>query len=100
MASLLGTSGILLILAGICLLWQARRGFLYWTEAYLRIFRNLLVQPGSKPALVHREKMRAQELKTLELVVGVVLAFLLGPALLAVGLILQQLAGKSPGITF
>ncbi len=100
MASLLGTSGIVLILAGLCLLWRARRGFFFWIETYLRIFRNLLRQPGSRPSLPQREKSRLPELKTLEIVVGVLLAFLFGPALLALGLVLQQLAGKSLGISF
>jgi hypothetical protein len=100
MARLLGTTGILLIVAGLFLLWQARRSFSYWLETYLRIFRSLLEQPGSKPAVPHREKSRAQPLKTLEIAIGVLLAFLLGPALLALGLILQQLGGKSLGLTF
>ncbi len=99
MANLLGTSGILLILAGLFLLWQSRHSFFYWLETYLRIFKSLLEHPGSKPALLGREESRTRELNTLAIVVGMVLAFLLGPALLALGLILEQLAGKSLGAT-
>jgi len=97
MAPLLGTSGIVLIVAGLHLLWQARRGFFYWLERYLRIFKSRLeqfpnkrtsTQPEPPGPGARREGIRAQDLETLRIAVGVLLAFLLGPALLALGLTL------------
>ncbi len=36
----MGWIGVLISLAGIYLLWQARRGILYWLEFYFRVFRS------------------------------------------------------------
>ena len=44
--SVLGLTGVLIFCAGICLLWQARAGILYWLEFYFRVFWSELTRRG------------------------------------------------------
>ncbi len=42
----MGLIGVLISIAGIYLLWQARRGILYWLEFYFRVFRSEFTRRG------------------------------------------------------
>ncbi len=88
MAKLIAVIGIFLIFAGLRLLWQARRGFFYWIETYLRLFVRLLREPEAKHQPFRLQRPQSGERNTLRLVIGMFLVFLLGPALIALGLTL------------
>lgn len=95
MSRFIGVVGILAVLAGFRILWQARAGFYYWLETYARLFGRLLREPDANRR-AHRFRTArsgalagaSRERHTLRLVVGSFLVFLLGPALIALGLTL------------
>jgi hypothetical protein len=88
MPKLLGIIGLLVICAGIDLLWQSRREIGFWTAAYVRVFRAKLKQqdaPGVFPPKEASEKRNG----AIRVLVGMGCAFFLGPILLALGIALM-----------
>ncbi len=85
MPPLLTLIGILVVLAGLHLLWQTRHGFFFWLETYSKIFLSVLRQAG-KPVSPVRPARERQS--TLGMILGIGLAFVIGPALIVLGLTL------------
>lgn len=85
MSELLGLIGTLVVFAGLHLLWQARREIFFWLETYFRIFRASLMQPGQRvrPAEV---TVQSSDRHTLRMLLGIGLVFIVGPALIVLGL--------------
>lgn len=88
MPKLLGIVGLLIICAGLDLLWQSRREIGFWIAAYVRVFRAKLKQqdgPGIFPTKEAAEKRSG----AIRVLVGMGCVFFLGPILLALGLTLM-----------
>ena len=88
MAKLLGIIGLLVICAGLDLLWQSRHEIKFWVVAYVNVFRAMLRHQASPldsiPAAVAAEKRHG----ALRVLLGMGFAFFLGPILLALGVTL------------
>ena len=88
MPKLLGIIGLLVICAGIDLLWQSRREIRFWMAAYLGFFRALLRDRHPElPNFAAKEVARNRQ-GAVRFLLGVSFAFLLGPILIAVGVTL------------
>jgi hypothetical protein len=85
-AKLLGLIGILVVFAGLHLLWQSRREVAFWLGAYFRVFRRMLRQPGAPAPRIATGPAAETREGTLRMLLGVGLAFFLGPFLIALGL--------------
>ncbi|MFY9804222.1 MAG: hypothetical protein WA211_09880 [Candidatus Acidiferrales bacterium] len=89
MPKLLGIIGMLVICAGIDLLWQSRREIRFWIVAYLAFFRALLRDRNPElPTFAAKEVARNRQ-GAVRFLLGVSFAFLLGPILIAVGVTLM-----------
>jgi len=88
MPKLLGIIGLLIICAGVDLLWQSRREIGFWMAAYVRMFRAMLKQQDSPQVFPPKE---AQEKRhgAVRVLVGMGCVFFLGPILLALGITLM-----------
>ena len=72
-----GLIGLLVIVAGTYLIWQARKEGLYWTREFVLIFRKALTRPESQ--IVNRDRQEADtrgRRGTLRLVGAISLIFL------------------------
>ena len=88
MPKLLGIIGLLVICAGIDLLWQSRREIRFWMAAYIGFFRALLRDHHPElPNFAAKEVARNRQ-GAVRFLLGVSFAFLLGPILIAVGVTL------------
>jgi hypothetical protein len=85
---LFGVIGVLVICAGLDLLWQSRNEIKFWAAAYLNVFRAALRNQGSSlrqlPSAICAEKRHG----ALRVLLGMSFAFLLGPMLLVLSLTL------------
>jgi hypothetical protein len=87
---LLGMIGLLVVCAGVHLLWQSRRDVAYWIAAFFRVFRTQLRDaPQSRADLLAHESPAVRREGTLRLLLGAGLLFFLGPLLIALGLTLM-----------
>jgi hypothetical protein len=87
---LLGMIGLLVVCAGVHLLWQSRRDVAYWIAAFFRMFRTQLREaPQSRADLLARESPAARREGTFRLLLGAGLLFFLGPLLIALGITLM-----------
>jgi hypothetical protein len=87
---LLGMIGLLVVCAGVHLLWQSRHDVAYWIAAFFRMFRTQLREaPPSRADLLAHESPAARREGTLRLLLGAGLLFFLGPLLIALGLTLM-----------
>jgi uncharacterized membrane protein AbrB (regulator of aidB expression) len=85
---LLSIIGLLVICAGLDLLWQSRREIRFWIAAYLAYFRALLRDRSSElPTFAAKEVARNRH-GAVRFLLGISFAFLLGPILIAVGVTL------------
>jgi hypothetical protein len=78
---LLGIVGLLVICAGLDLLWQSRHEIKFWIAAYLKVFRALLrhqQEPFRALPLAATAEKRQGALRVL---LGMGFAFFLGPIL-------------------
>jgi hypothetical protein len=86
---LLGIVGLLVICAGLDLLWQSRHEIKFWIAAYLKVFRALLRHQQkpfrSLPVAATAEKRHG----ALRVLLGMGFAFLLGPILIVLGVTLM-----------
>ena len=90
MPRLLGMIGLLVVCAGVHLLWQSRRDVAYWMAAFFRMFRTQLRDaPQSRADLAAHESPAARREGTLRLLLGAGLLFFLGPLLIALCLTLM-----------
>ena len=89
MPKLLGIVGMLIICAGLDLLWQSRHEIKFWVAAYLKVFRALLrhqEQPfRALPVGATAEKRHG----ALRVLLGMGFAFFLGPILVVLGVTLM-----------
>jgi hypothetical protein len=88
MPQLLGIVGALVICAGFDLLWQSRREIRFWIAAYVRVFRGMLRQQAAERVFPAKEAAGKRS-GAVRVLVGMGLAFGLGPILLALGLTLM-----------
>ena len=88
MPKLLGIIGVLVICAGLDLLWQSRHEIKFWVIAYVNVLRAMLHHQESPlnaiTAAVPEEKRQG----ALRVLLGMGFAFFLGPILLALGVTL------------
>jgi hypothetical protein len=78
--------GILVVCAGLHLLWQSRREILYWFETWFKIFRASLEQPAQQRVRAKLPRFGSQREHVLRMVLGLGLVFVLGPVLILLGL--------------
>lgn len=89
MPKLLGIIGILVVCAGIDLLWQSRHEIKFWLAAYLVVFRALLRQQESPMRVFPAKEAADKRHGAVRFLLGVGFAFLLGPILIALGITLM-----------
>ena len=84
--------GILVVCAGVHLLWLSRREIVYWTAAWFRIFRALLrdshptaARSPERPKLSRFSSSREHVLR---MMLGLSLVLVVGPVLIILGLVL------------
>jgi hypothetical protein len=82
-----GLVGILAMVAGLRLLWQARHEILFWLEAFVRILREQLAGTGTPARPRRLTPAAAAERHTLRIVIGMFLVLFVGPFLIALGII-------------
>lgn len=87
MWKLVGVIGLIVMCAGIDLLWQSRREARFWFTAFVRIFRALLAHQQLQTVNVADSRAR----HAARVFLGASLALILGPILLAVGVTLMVL---------
>jgi hypothetical protein len=93
MPKLLGVIGLIVICAGVDLLWQSRSDIRFWLAAYGKVFREMLRQRDLSrlfPLGVAAGKRDG----AMRVLLGLGFAFVLGPALIAVGVTLMLLYPK------
>ncbi len=84
MPPLLSLIGILVVFAGLHLLWQSRKGLFFWLETYSRTFLAVLRQAG-KPVRPVAARPASERQSTPGMILGIGLAFFIGPALIVLG---------------
>ena len=89
MPKLLWIIGILVICAGLDLLWQSRHEIEFWVAAYLAVFRAMLRQQDSPLRDFPSKEAAAKRHGAVRFLLGVGFAFFLGPILIALGLTLM-----------
>jgi hypothetical protein len=85
---LFGIIGLLVICAGIDLLWQSRHEIEFWVVAYLAFFRSLLHNRESAPPVFPAREAAQKRQGAVRFLLGVSFVFLLGPILIAIGITL------------
>ena len=90
MPKLLGIIGLIVICAGIDLLWQSRWEIRFWLAAYARAFRAILWRQNPAGVFPWREASIKRQ-GALGVLLGMGFAFVLGPILVAVGVTLMIL---------
>lgn len=84
--------GILVVCAGLNLLWLSRREILYWIETWSKIFRASLRDPSRRPEAVperpKRTALGSSREHVLRMMLGLSLVLVIGPVLIFLGFIL------------
>jgi hypothetical protein len=91
MPKLLGIVGILVVCAGLDLLWQSRAEISFWLAAYLKAFRSVLRQPGAPPRGLPEAVVGEKRHGAVRFLVGMSFVFFFGPILIAIGITLMLL---------
>ncbi|HTU35568.1 MAG TPA: hypothetical protein VMF66_17320 [Candidatus Acidoferrum sp.] len=93
MPKLLSVIGVLVVCAGLDLLWQSRRELRFWASTYFNVFRAMLrfgeperVVAIKAVAVTINEILRRQTAQ--QFLLGMGLALVLGPTLIAIGITL------------
>lgn len=89
MPKLLGIIGLLVICAGIDLLWQSRREIRFWIAAYLGFFRALLRDRNPELPNFAAKEVAQNRHGAVRFLLGISFVFVLGPILIAVGITLM-----------
>ena len=85
MPKLLGIIGVLVICAGLDLLWQTRNEIQFWVTAYVRMFRAILQNRDSAQRLFPSAEASGHHRGAMRFLLGMAFAFVLGPALIVIG---------------
>ena len=93
MAKLLGIIGILVVCAGLDLLWQTRHEIKFWLMAYVSVFCATLRQENSPLQRIHGPAIAEKRRHAVRFFLGMSFAFLLGPMLIAISLTLLFYGG-------
>jgi hypothetical protein len=88
---LLGMVGILVVCAGLDLLWQSRSEISFWLAAYVNAFRSALRQPGSSPRALPAAIVGEKRHGAIRVLLGMSFVFFFGPILIAIGVTLMLL---------
>lgn len=88
MAKLLGIVGVLIVCAGLDLLWQSRQEIKFWILAYVSVFRAMLRQENSPLQVIPARAAAEKRRHAVRFLLGMSFAFLLGPMLIALSLTL------------
>lgn len=84
--------GILVVCAGLHLLWLSRREIFYWAETWLKIFRASLrnsYRPAEmKPERPGFSRSPSSREHVLRMLLGLSLVLVIGPVLIFLGLVL------------
>ncbi|MGA8223288.1 MAG: hypothetical protein WB780_16675 [Candidatus Acidiferrales bacterium] len=88
MPKLLGIIGLLVICAGLDLLWQSRHEIKFWVVAYVNVFRAMLRHQESPLKAIPEDVSAEKRQGALRVLLGMGFAFFLGPILLALGVTL------------
>jgi len=91
MPKLLGVVGILVVCAGVDLLWQSRHEIKYWIAAYVNVFRAMLRQQGNSVKSFTDDVPREKRRGAVRVLLGMGFAFFLGPILIALSVTLLLL---------
>lgn len=91
MPKLLGIVGILVVCAGLDLLWQSRAEISFWLAAYFNAFRSALRQPGSAPRSLPSAVVGEKRHGAVRFLLGMSFVFFFGPILIAIGVTLMLL---------
>jgi hypothetical protein len=89
MWKLIGIIGLIVMAAGIDLLWQSRREVRFWIVTFVGIFRALLRQQPQHVLTTNDNQWKRRH--AARVFVGASLALFLGPILLALGVTLMFL---------
>jgi hypothetical protein len=90
MPKLLGIIGFIVICAGIDLLWQSRRETRFWLATCAKAFRAILWRRDQAHVFPWPEAALKRQ-RAVGVLLGLGLAFVLGPILIAVGITLMIL---------
>jgi len=85
---LFGIIGLLVICAGLDLLWQSRHEIKFWMLAYISFFRALLQNREFAPPVFPSKEAAQKRQGAVRFLLGVSFVFLLGPLLIAIGITL------------
>jgi len=88
LAKLLGIIGILVVFAGLDLLWQSRHEIKFWIRAYVSVFSATLRQENSPLQRIPPRAIAEKRRHAVRFFLGMSFAFLLGPMLIALSLTL------------
>lgn len=91
MPKLLGVVGILVVCAGLDLLWQSRSEISFWLAAYFNAFRSALRQPGAAPRHLPAAVVGEKRHGAVRFLLGMSFVFFFGPILIAIGVTLMLL---------
>lgn len=89
MPKLLGVIGVLVVCAGLDLLWQSRHEITFWLAAYLRVFRSMLHHQGSSPRSLPATIDPRKRHGAVRVLLGMSFTFIFGPILIAIGITLM-----------
>jgi hypothetical protein len=88
MAKLVGVIGVLVICAGVDLLWQSRRDVRYWFSTFVDVLRGMVRRQEAHPLLSSKLPGERRH-QALRVFLGMSLVLILGPVLLALGVTLM-----------
>lgn len=91
MPKLFGIVGILVVCAGLDLLWQTRSEISFWLVAYFNAFRAALKQPGASPRRLPEAIVGQKRHGAVRFLLGMSFVFFFGPILIAIGVTLMLL---------
>jgi hypothetical protein len=90
MPKLLGIIGLIVICAGIDLLWQSRWEIRFWLAAYAKAFRAILWRQDPARVFPWPETAGKRQ-RAVSVLLGLGFTFVVGPILIAVGVTLMIL---------
>jgi hypothetical protein len=90
-AKLVSVIGVLVICAGVDLLWQSRRDVRYWLATFVDVLRGLVSSDEPHPLSLSSKLPGERRHQILRVFLGMSLVLILGPIFLVVGVTLMLL---------